>query len=160
MFCRSSRAEDRCDPLDSGVVLIELDDEADERIAALAGPDAELPPGLVEIRHLGGALGRPPEKPNAIGHRDAAFSLVLGMIALPGHEEQVDGIQQTIIDGLRPWDTGAALPNFLGGDTHPHQVRTAYSAADYERLAAIKAAHDPRNLFRINHNIPPTKEKS
>jgi hypothetical protein len=52
------------------------------------------------------------------------------MLAPPAHEEQVDRIQRTLIDGLRPWDTGAALPNFLGGDTRPHQVRAAYRDAD------------------------------
>jgi hypothetical protein len=142
--------------LDRGTLLRELDNEAVEQISALAGPDAELPPGLVEIRHLGGALGRTPKTPNAISHRDAAFGLLLGMLILPGQDEQVDKAQQTLIDGLRPWDTGAKLPNFLGsGNTQPHQVRTAYSDADYEKLTAIKATHDPRNLFRVNHNIPP-----
>jgi FAD/FMN-containing dehydrogenase len=144
---------------DRGTLLHELDDEAVERITELAGPEVELPPGLIELRHLGGALGRMPGTPNAIGHRDAAFSIVLGMVVLPGQDEKVDRIQRALIDSLRPWDTGAALPNFLGADTQPHQVRAAYSDADYERLRAIKAAYDPRNLFRINHNIPPTKEK-
>ena len=52
------------------------------------------------------------------------------------------------------------LPNFLGGDTRPHQqVRAAYRDADYERLAAIKATFDPQNLFRVNHNIPPADQK-
>jgi hypothetical protein len=145
--------------LDRGTLLRELDDEAVERLTALTGPDAELPPGMVELRHLGGALGRPPQTPNAIGHRDAAYSFVLGMLAPPAHEEQVDRIQRTLIDGLRPWDTGAALPNFLGVDTRPHQVRAAYRDADYERLAAIKATYDPQNLFRVNHNIPPADQK-
>jgi len=144
--------------LDRGTLLRELDGEAVERITALAGPDVELPPGYVELRHLGGAIGRAPEPPNAIGHRDAAFSLLLGMLALPGQEEQVDKAQQSLIDGLRPWSTGGMFPNLLGsGYTQPHQVRAAYSAADYERLTAIKATYDPHNLFRINHNIPPSR---
>jgi hypothetical protein len=142
--------------LDRGTLLRELSNEAVEQITALAGPDAELPPGLVEIRHLGGALSRTPKTPNAISHRDAAFGLLLGMLMLPGQDEQLDKAQQTLIDGLRPWDTGAKLPNFLGsGNTQPHQVRAAYSDADYENLTAIKATHDPCNLFRVNHNIPP-----
>jgi FAD/FMN-containing dehydrogenase len=140
---------------DRGTLLRELDDAAVERITALIGPEAELLPGMVELRHLGGALSRVPQTPNAIGHRDAAFSIVLGMIVLPGHDEQVDKIQRALIDGLYPWDTGAALPNFLGGDTQPLQVRAAYRDADYERLTAIKATYDPQNLFRVNHNIPP-----
>jgi hypothetical protein len=81
----------------------------------------------------------------------------MGMLVPPGSEEQVDEAQQALIDGLRPWYTGTTPPNFLGsGATQPRRVRAAYSDADYERLSAIKAAHDPRNLFRINHNIPPS----
>jgi hypothetical protein len=78
------------------------------------------------------------------------------MIAMPGQTDEVDRLQEQLIDGLRPWDTGSALPNFLGCETKPHQVRAAYRAADYEKLTAIKATYDPRNLFRVNHNIPPT----
>ena len=146
---------------DRGVLLRELDDGAVERLTALAGPEAELPPGQVEIRHLGGALSRGPEAPNGISHRDAAFGMNVGMLVLPGREEQVDRIQQTLINGLRPWDTGTTLPNYLGsGATEPQRVRNAYSDADYERLAAIKATHDPDNLFRVNHNIPPSRGAS
>ena len=72
----------------------------------------------------------------------------------------MDEIQRALIDGLRQWDTGATLPNYLGsGATEPRRVRTAYSDADYERLAAIKATHDPQNLFRVNHNIPPASRE-
>ena len=80
-----------------------------------------------------GALSRMPETPNAISHRDAAFGMNLGMLVPPGHEKRVDGIQQALIDGLRPWSTGGTLPNYLGsGYARPHQVRAAYSDADYE----------------------------
>jgi hypothetical protein len=76
------------------------------------------------------------------------------MMAMPGQTHQVDRLQERLIDGLRPWDTGTALPNLLGCDTQPHQVRAAYRAADCDKLTAIKATYDPHNLFRINNNIP------
>lgn len=69
---------------DRGVLLRGLDGGAVERIVALAGPNAELPPGQVEIRHLGGALSRVPEVSSAISHRDAPFGMNLGMFAPPG----------------------------------------------------------------------------
>jgi FAD/FMN-containing dehydrogenase len=34
-------------------------------------------------------------------------------------------------------------------------MRAAYGPERYERLAAIKKQYDPRNLFRVNHNIAP-----
>jgi len=36
-----------------------------------------------------------------------------------------------------------------------NEVRSAYDPAGFKRLTEIKAAFDPQNLFRHNHNIPP-----
>jgi FAD/FMN-containing dehydrogenase len=34
--------------------------------------------------------------------------------------------------------------------------REAYPGATWERLAAVKNRYDPANLFRLDHNIPPS----
>jgi len=34
-------------------------------------------------------------------------------------------------------------------------VRAAYPGAIWARLGAVKATHDPTNLFRRNQNVPP-----
>ncbi|MET9555312.1 BBE domain-containing protein [Streptomyces sp. NPDC006645] len=54
------------------------------------------------------------------------------------------------------WSTGGISLNFAGvEDTAPDRVRAAYTPADFDRLRAVKARHDPHNMFRINFNIPP-----
>jgi hypothetical protein len=59
------------------------------------------------------------------------------------------------MEGMAPWATGGTYLNFLFGDVPPEAVRAAWSPVDDARRVALKVAHDPRNLFRVNHNIPP-----
>jgi FAD/FMN-containing dehydrogenase len=47
-----------------------------------------------------------------------------------------------------------AYVGFLG-DEGTARVREAYPGATWDRLVAVKARHDPTNLFRLNQNIPP-----
>ena len=41
-------------------------------------------------------------------------------------------------------------------DVEPaERVAALYGPEKFERLRRIKRAHDPKNLFRFNQNIPP-----
>ena len=60
---------------DRGVTLDALPADAVDALLAAAGPDAPAPLAMVEIRLLGGAIGRRPEVDNAVAGRDAAFSV-------------------------------------------------------------------------------------
>jgi FAD/FMN-containing dehydrogenase len=39
-------------------------------------------------------------------------------------------------------------------DEGPQRVRASYGD-NYERLARVKTAYDPENVFRLNQNVPP-----
>ncbi|MEU9310350.1 FAD-binding oxidoreductase [Streptomyces sp. NPDC048256] len=138
-------------------LLHELDDTAVETLVSFIDPTASGGPFPgIELRHLGGALSRPPRRAHAAGVRDAAFHLWMRM---PAPAEEADTVRRAadeLMERLRPWDTGALLPGFLfDHDSDPERVRRAYTEPDYRRLTELKAAYDPNNLFRINHNIPP-----
>ncbi|MFI6393663.1 FAD-binding oxidoreductase [Nonomuraea sp. NPDC050540] len=137
-------------------LLGKLDAAAVERLLALAGPDVKLPFGVIELRQLGGALARPAAVPNAVGHRDAAALLFVANPAPADQAGAVRKLQQQLMDGFKPHLTGGMAANFMSGaDLAPEQVRAAYTPADYKRLTRLKRKHDPRNLFRVNHNIRP-----
>ena len=47
-----------------------------------------------------------------------------------------------------------AYVNFMMDDEAEGHVQATYGG-NYKRLASVKAKYDPRNLFRVNQNIPP-----
>jgi FAD/FMN-containing dehydrogenase len=136
---------------DRNVLLKELTPEAVDTLVNLAGPRAK-PPFITELRHFGGAYGRPPKVPNCVGGRDAAFSVFTATDAADENRLRRD----ELLRQLRPWCTGGMNLNFTGvEDAAAEAVRAAYTAADYDRLTELKARYDPHNLFRANFNIPP-----
>jgi FAD/FMN-containing dehydrogenase len=56
---------------------------------------------------------------------------------------------------VAPWATGAVYLNFIGEEGEDRVV-AGFGAEAYRRLAAVKRAYDPENVFRHNHNIRPT----
>lgn len=118
------------------------------------GPDADNPVPVVELRHLGGALGRPPQHANAVGFREAKFSLFTTARAGPEEAAAAGELQRSLLDALAPWRLGGPFVSFMGVDqAGAEDVRAAYEPDTFQRLRVLKAAHDPDNLFRINHNI-------
>lgn len=139
-------------------LLHDLDDKAVDDLIAVAGPEHELPFGGIELRHLGGALSRKPARPSAVGAREAQFHLFMSMPApiASNSLDMVHRTQEKVLASLHPWDTGSQLPGLMfNHETHPEDVRRGYPEADYRRLVQLKTNYDPRNLFRLNHNIPP-----
>jgi hypothetical protein len=121
-------------------------------VAAL-GPESGSTMTIAEIRHLGGALGRPSAVPNAVGNRDARFVVWGGAVGDADGIRAGLGSMDELLDRLRPWSTGGRYINFMS-DHDP--VELAYSEETLRRMRAVKALHDPGNLFRVNnHNIVP-----
>jgi hypothetical protein len=135
-------------------MLGEIDAAAVRALFDLVPPKTALP-HIVELRHLGGQLSRPPEVGNAVGNRDArfVFNTVSRLERAP--IEDIRPAHQRVIEALKPWSTGGRLLNFMMGENTGNEVRSAYDPNDFKRLTEIKAAFDPQNLFRHNHNIPP-----
>ncbi|WP_436535008.1 FAD-binding oxidoreductase [Actinoplanes sp. HUAS TT8] len=151
---------DPVDPLplfEHGALLRELPKEAVDTVLRFAGPDAASPLVLAEIRHMGGALSRTPEVPNAVGNRDdTLYNVFLVAAGGPPDAAVLHGYEQQLIDALGPWSTGRRYLNFMfAGDAGPETAVLAFTPESYERLAGIKRRFDPANLFRINHNIRP-----
>jgi len=109
----------------------------------------------VQLRVLGGALARVPDDATAFAHRGRRlFMNVAAMYADPGeketHEAWVAGLAGDLSDGGSGGYVG------FHGEADEATVRAAYPGPTWDRLREIKRRYDPDNLFRLNHNIPPS----
>ncbi|KAA9380785.1 FAD-binding oxidoreductase [Microbispora cellulosiformans] len=138
-----------------GTLLRELTEETVEALLAAAGPDVPAPLALVEIRQLGGALAREPRQPNAVGGRDAAFSLLAVGAPVPElMETAVPAAVRAVTEAAAPWGTGGTQINFQGGALAPEEISRAWPAETLRRLAKLREVYDPANLFRFGHVVP------
>jgi FAD/FMN-containing dehydrogenase len=125
---------------------------AETIMSFLTSSDASM--RVAQLRVLGGAAARVPAHATAYAHR--ASRIMVNLAAFyEGEEDKVR--RQTWVDefasAIDQGDRGEYV-NFVG-DEGEAGVRAAYPGATWDRLAAIKAAYDPENLFRRNQNVPP-----
>ena len=112
----------------------------------------------VEIRQLGGALARQPDDAMAFNCRNAHFYLDVQAMA-PSSDQLGEGKRSiaTLMQALHPDMMEETLINFLGaGNVGPYLTRAAYSPENYQRLRTLKDRYDAKDVFRFNHNIPPS----
>jgi FAD/FMN-containing dehydrogenase len=102
----------------------------------------------------GGAVGRVSDRDTPMAQRDAAWvahPFVLWERAEDDERHLAWG-RGTSAD-LKPFTTGGTYLNFIG-DEGQSRVRAAFGP-NYDRLARVKAAYDPDNVFSRNQNIEP-----
>jgi FAD/FMN-containing dehydrogenase len=89
------------------------------------------------------------------GNRDAkAVINIMGSWERAGDDAAtIEWARRTWRD-IRPLSTGGTYVNFLTEEEGDDRIRAAYGR-NYPRLADVKAAWDPDNLFSANKNIPP-----
>lgn len=112
-----------------------------------------LPAMAVEIRALGGAYGAMPSDATAFAHREAQFmvnSVLIGSTDL--HGSQVAGFDW-LWEALDP---ERAYANFLSHPTTADLDR-CYPPAHRARLAALKQAIDPGDVFHSALTVPPAE---
>jgi len=127
-------------------------------IDGLTSAAGQPPPmSMVELQPLGGAVARVSPDATAFRYRRAAHLLAVLAAALPedpGTEQAATWAEK--VNGSLP--AGAILgPSVhgMGRDEPEDRVRAAYGDTSYARLAAVKHAYDPANMFRFNQNIRP-----
>ena len=124
----------------ASMLLADLTADAADELLRVAGPDAGSPLAVVELRQLGGAVGRPGPHPSAVCGRDAAFSLLALGLDVPPVGDHVAARCEALRSALSPWSTGAVLPAFGSGPA-------AYDADTLDRLRSVVLTRDPGRVL-------------
>jgi FAD/FMN-containing dehydrogenase len=134
---------------------------SDDVIAAITDHAfaAGSPRSYAAMFHLGGAVARVPRDATAYAGRDVAHHIVVDAAWLPdesgGRAASETAWARGFLDALRPHRAGGVYVNFLDADDAPGRIREAYGEETHRRLAEVKAAYDPGNVFHHNVNIRP-----
>jgi FAD/FMN-containing dehydrogenase len=117
-------------------------------------PQSTAPMKAVQLRVLGGALGRVPNDATAFGHRDRGLMVNVAAMYM---DEDEKGTHEAWVEGLAQSLGENGAGGYVGflGEEDEETLRAAYPGGTWERLRGLKRRYDPDNLFRLNHNIPP-----
>jgi FAD/FMN-containing dehydrogenase len=108
----------------------------------------------VHMYPIDGACHRVPADATAFANRDAKLAMVIaGMWPDPADNERNVAWVRDYYRALAPHAMPGGYVNFMASDDQP-RVHDSYGG-NYARLAAVKRAYDPDNLFHLNQNIPP-----
>lgn len=127
-----------------------------EAIAVLIDAVGNLPDPASEIfiAHVGGQMARVPVAETAFPSRSAHFIANVHTRWENADKDQTCiGWARRLFDDLAPYAAGSVYVNFMPEDD-ASRIPQAYSE-NMRRLGQVKAAYDPGNLFRVNHNIAP-----
>jgi FAD/FMN-containing dehydrogenase len=136
-----------------GMLLGDLPADAVEALTHVAGPAAASPLFSVELRQIGGEMGRARPANGALAAVDASHALfAVGMAPTRAAASAVTSSIEAVKSAMNPW---AARHVYLNIAETRRDPRSFWAPEAYERLRRIKAAVDPENLIRANHPIEP-----
>lgn len=118
------------------------------------GPRVPAMESTMHLYPIDGAVQDVAADATAFAYRGANFAPVIaGMWPDPADNEANTGWVRDYHQALEPHASDGGYINFMAGDDQG-RIRANYGP-NYERLASIKKAYDPGNLFRVNQNIAP-----
>jgi hypothetical protein len=133
-------------------LLRSLSDAAIEAVLRIAGPGVDTPLLCVDLRQLGGSLGRSQPGNGVLDRIDATYALFA--VGLPVDDAVAEALTEQfgqLRAALAPWDAGTEYLNFAERHVDAAQL---FGEHRYARLQRVRASYDPGELFLANHPIP------
>jgi FAD/FMN-containing dehydrogenase len=123
----------------------------DELVTAV-GPGSGSNLALVELRQLGGALGR--HAPGAGARATLPGALSLLALGVP-EDEASDATVRAYLGSLDRAVDPYRIGDYANFVMEPTDASRFFDADTWARLREVKALYDPIDLFKGNHHIPP-----
>jgi hypothetical protein len=134
--------------------LAELPDAAINTMLRFAAT-APSPDTGIGLQQITGAASRIAPTATAFAHRARLYDcLILSQWDEPADSPANISWTRELFGALSPHFNGVYVNNL--GEEGSDRVRDAYGI-NYDRLAGIKAAYDPDNVFRLNQNVLPAR---
>jgi hypothetical protein len=132
-----------------GMMLSHLTAEAVEAFVGSLGPSLVS----VELRHLGGALGRPAPGSGVMELLDGGFALFA--VAITPTEEAYRAAEADVTRVLEAMDRWSSARSYFNFTTSPTGAGAVFNPFAYRRLQQIRAQYDPAELIHAAHAVPP-----
>ncbi len=131
-------------------VLGTLTDDAIQTLLAQVGPGTRSALRSVELRHLGGALARPPVHGGALSHLTGHYALFCLALA-PSPEAALAGraAARTTVQALARWSLPSRVPTLTDNKEDPSSM----FGESRDRLAQLREHTDPTRMFLANHRV-------
>jgi FAD/FMN-containing dehydrogenase len=134
---------------------------SDDAIAAHVEHGEKTPhvSSSMHLHAINGAAQRVAADETAFGHRDKSFApVIVGIWDDPADNEANTQWVKDYYAAIHPYSgSDGGYINFMSSDDDD-RVAENYGV-NYERLAKVKATYDPDNLFHVNQNIAPAKQR-
>ena len=133
-----------------------LNDEVIETLAEYAKTRPSLYTFAPFIEHWHGAATRVGVTDTPFPHRQYSYNFIAwSNWADPSDSEKNIKWTRAFWEAMRPLLVEGSYGNYVS-DEGDAFARAAYGP-NYDRLVKLKNKYDPKNFFRMNHNIKPTQ---
>ena len=137
-----------------------LRDLSDDAIDVVLSAVARMPSPFsgVGLQQMCGVASRVDPSATAFAHRARQYDfLILSQWDDPAETSRNVAWTRELFAAMEPFAEQSVYANNLG-EEGDERVKAAYGV-NYERLAALKAKHDPTNMFGLNQNIKPSPSR-
>jgi FAD/FMN-containing dehydrogenase len=134
--------------------LRQLSNEAIDTLIEVGNSATSPLTAVLLFQMIHGAVSRVKPDATAFWHREPQWDFdIISQWTDPKEAEKHVSWTREMWRAVDKFSTGGVYVNHLLND-EVGRVENAYGD-NYARLAAVKKAYDPNNLFRLNHNIAP-----